>query len=354
MRYALLFISVIFVTLWDKYGKIITVIVTVLVFIVGFYGGYIYGYNSGYNSGFYGASSNVFRVVHAGSLTVPFQQIENMLKKKYPNLVIDDESFGSVDAVRQVTDLGREFDIVGVADYYVIPTLMIPKFANWYIVFAGNEMVVLYTNKSKYASEINEDNWYRIITRPGVIVGVSDKDRDPSGYRAVLVTKLASMYYYNDNHTLYDMLYKDKYSKGELLIKPKEVDLLAPLEAGQIDYVISYYSLAVQHNLKYVRLPPQINLGDPKYTEIYSKVSVIVNGKVVGGQPIMYALTIPYNSLNKRLAIEFIKILLSEDGRKIMEANGQKSFYPAYVYGSENLPSELRSLLSSELTSFPG
>ncbi len=341
-------------SLWDKYGKVITIIVTVLTFTVGFYGGYIYGYNNGYNVGFYGASLNVFRVVHAGSLTVPFQQIENILKKKYPNLVVDDEAFGSVDVVRQVTDLGREFDIVGVADYYVIPALMMPKFANWYIVFAGNEVVVLYTNKSKYASEINESNWYKVITRPGVIVGVSDKDRDPSGYRAVLVTKLASMYYYHDNHTLYDALYKDKYSKGELVIKPKEVDLLAPLESGQIDYVISYYSLAVQHNLNYVMLPPQINLGNPKYAETYSKVSVIVNGKIINGQPIMYALTIPYNAPNKKLAVEFIKILLSEEGRKIMDASGQKSFSPAYVYGSENLPDELKDLLFSELTPIPG
>ncbi len=325
-------------------------IVTIIVFIIGFYGGYMYGYNNG----FYGASLNVFRVVHAGSLTVPFQQVESMLKNKYPNLVIDDEAFGSVDAVRQVTDLGREFDIVGVADYYVIPALMIPKFANWYIVFAGNEMVVLYTNRSKYASEINESNWYKVITRSGVIVGVSDKDRDPSGYRAVLVTKLASMYYYHDNHTLYDVLYKDKYSKGELVIKPKEVDLLAPLESGQIDYVISYYSLAVQHHLNYVTLPPQINLGDPKYAEIYSKVSIVVNDKIIDGKPIMYALTIPYNAPNKKLAVEFIKILLSEEGRKIMDLSGQKSFSPAYVYGNENLPNELKDLLSSELTPIPG
>ncbi|MGB9728331.1 MAG: tungstate ABC transporter substrate-binding protein WtpA [Thermoprotei archaeon] len=336
--------------LWDKYGKVIMTIVTIIVFIIGFYGGYMYGYNNG----FYGASLNVFRVVHAGSLTVPFQQVESMLKNKYPNLVIDDEAFGSVDAVRQVTDLGREFDIVGVADYYVIPALMIPKFANWYIVFAGNEMVVLYTNRSKYASEINESNWYKVITRSGVIVGVSDKDRDPSGYRAVLVTKLASMYYYHDNHTLYDVLYKDKYSKGELVIKPKEVDLLAPLESGQIDYVISYYSLAVQHHLNYVTLPPQINLGDPKYAEIYSKVSVVVNDKIIDGKPIMYALTIPYNAPNKKLAVEFIKILLSEEGRKIMDLSGQKSFSPAYVYGNENLPNELKDLLSSELTPIPG
>jgi molybdate/tungstate transport system substrate-binding protein len=338
------------VSLWDKYGKLIATIIAIVTFTIGFYGGYEYGYSEGYNTGFYGASSYTLRIVHAGSLTVPFQQIEGILKSKYPNLVIDDESFGSVDAVRQVTDLGREFDIVGVADYDVIPAIMMPKFANWYIAFAGNEMVILYTNKSKYASLINEKNWYTIITRPGVIVGVSDKDRDPSGYRAVLVTILASMHYYHNNYTLYDLLYKSKYSNNELVIKPKEVDLLAPLEAGQIDYVISYYSLAIQHKLNYVKLPPEVNLGDPKYAETYAKASVVVNGKIMIGKPIMYAITIPNNALNKALAIEFIKILLSSDGRKIVELSGQKSFYPAYVYGE--LPNELKSLIGSELTPF--
>ncbi len=334
-------------SLWDKYGKLVAIIIAIITFTIGLYIGYEYGYNEGYNVSFYGASSYTLRIVHAGSLTIPFQEIEKILKNKHPNLVIDDEIFGSIDAVRQVTDLGRNFDIVGVADYYVIQSMMIPKFANWYIAFAGNEMVILYTNKSKYASMINENNWYTIITKPGVIVGVSDKDRDPSGYRAVLVSILASMYYYHDNHTLYDILYKDKYSRGELMIRPKEVDLLAPLEAGQIDYVISYYSLAIQHNLKYVQLPPEVNLGDPKYAHIYSQASVIVNNQIINGKPIMYAITIPNNALNRALAIEFIKILLSNDGRKIMNASGQKSFYPAYAYGE--LPNELKNLLGSEL-----
>lgn len=75
---------------------------------------------------------------------------------------------------------------------------MIPKYATWNIQFARNELVIAYTDKSKYKNEINGENWYQIFQRPDVKYGFSNPNLDPCGYRAVMMIQLANKYYNND------------------------------------------------------------------------------------------------------------------------------------------------------------
>lgn len=285
------------------------------------------------------------RVVHAGSLSVPFKRVEQELLAENPKLRLIDEAYGSVDAVRQVTDLGRSFDVVGTADYQVIKSLMLPQYADWFIVFARNEMVLIYTNTSRYAGEMarNQTVWYEILKRPDLRVGVADPQRDPSGYRAVMLLKLASLYYGED---VYRGIYEDKQNAGSLLIKPKETELLSFLEVGEIDYLISYLSLAVQHNLEYFKLPKPINLGDPDHATYYRQVKVKIGEVEIEGIPILYGVTIPRDSPNRPMAIRFLQLLLSEKGRSIMESSGQPPVHPALVGGDlASLPGEINPQL---------
>lgn len=98
-------------------------------------------------------------VFHAGSLSVPFARIEKAFESKYPGTDVIREAAGSREAVRKVTDLGRGADIIGSADYTVIENLMIPEYTEWYINFANNEMVIMYTENSLYKDEIDSYNW---------------------------------------------------------------------------------------------------------------------------------------------------------------------------------------------------
>lgn len=52
-----------------------------------------------------------------------------------------------------------------------------------------------FTEKSKYAKEINADNWYPVLQRNGVTYGRSDPDLDPCGYRTLMVWQLAEKHY---------------------------------------------------------------------------------------------------------------------------------------------------------------
>ena len=134
-------------------------------------------------------------IFHAGSLTVPVDELIKAFQAKNPGVTFETEAGGSNATARKISELGREADLMMSADYTVIDKLLIPDFAGWNVQFARNTMVIAYTDQSQYADEINADNWYEILTREGVIYGHSDPDADPCGYRTLLVFQLAEKHY---------------------------------------------------------------------------------------------------------------------------------------------------------------
>jgi len=285
-------------------------------------------------------------IYHAGSLTIPFDDVTKEFNKLYPDIKVETEAAGSATTIRKVTELGKKADIIASADYTLIPQLMFPEYANWYIIFAANQMCIAYTDKSQFGNEINGDNWYEILQRDGVKYGRSDPNQDPCGYRTLMVWQLAEDYY--NVPGLYDKLYD---AEGDLM-RPKEVDLIALLESGDLDYAFEYSSIAEQHNLKYVKLPPEINLSTVDYEDFYVQTEVEVAGAQPGekilmkGSPIVYAVTIPQNSPHQELAITWIDFLLSEQGMDIMEANYQTPIIPAKTNDASKLPDELKKYVA--------
>ena len=304
------------------------------------------------------------RVFCAGSLKIPFEHVAEVFKGRY-GVDVHIEASGSVMAVRKVTDLGKVCDVLGVADYRLIPKFMVPKYASWYAAFASNEIVIAFTNKSRYADELikNPSKWFEILARPDVRYGFSDPNKDPCGYRSVGVIALASLYY-NDSSILSKLVLEKtniqvssengvlhiyvpavlKVRSGNLVVRPKEIDLVALLEAGALDYAFEYKSVAVQHGLRYVELPPKINLGDPTYGDFYSRVVIHIlvgtsKEKEVPMAPIIYGVTIPKNAEHPELALKFLKLLLTE-GKGIFESLGQPFLKEPLGYG--DVPSELR------------
>ncbi|RLI27347.1 MAG: tungstate ABC transporter substrate-binding protein WtpA [Candidatus Hecatellales archaeon] len=289
----------------------------------------------------------LIKVFHAGSLTVPLEEVKEVFERKHPNVEVQLESSGSVEAVRKVTELGKRAEVVAVADWLLLKNLMYPKYASFYVKFATNQVVLAYTDKSRYADEVNSQNWYEILRREDVCFAFSDPNRDPCGYRAVMIIVLAQLYYgepnffkeliqANTNIRLereggrYVVLAPQNLTPttGKVKIRPKSVELLALLEEGVVDYAFEYRSVAIQHNLRFIELPPAINLGDPDHEEFYQQVSIRLNAgsrgeKTIVASPIVYGITMPRKAEHKDLAVEFIKLVLSEEGREIFERGGQ-------------------------------
>jgi molybdate/tungstate transport system substrate-binding protein len=282
-------------------------------------------------------------VFHAGSLSVPFQQVARAFERRHPGVHVAREAAGSRTCARKISDLGRRCDVMASADYTVIETLLVPQHASWCIKFAANEMAIVLAEGSELQQQITPRNWPPVLIREDVAFGRSDPDADPCGYRAVLTMKLAESYY--DIPGLAATLLQ----KDHRYIRPMEVDLLALLEAGEIDCAFLYRSVARQHGLPHVRLPDEVNLGNPAMSDLYRTVSVEVSGKSPGttvtkvGGPMLYGVTIPEGAPNRDGAIAFLRFLLDEGGgMRIMENNGQPSLVPAPTRTYDRLPPPLK------------
>jgi len=282
-------------------------------------------------------------IFHAGSLSVPMKEIADAFKKEYPKINVLLEPAGSVACARKITDLHQPCDIMASADYAVIDKLLIPKYADWNIKFASNEMAIVYTDKSKYASQINKNNWYSILLKNDVFFGRADPNADPCGYRSVLTMKLAEKQYKKPG------LAKKLLAKDLNFMRPKEVDLLALLETQSVDYIFIYRSVAIQHQLKYLLLPDEINLKNPALSKLYSTVNLEINGDKPGtkivqqGEPMVYGVTILKNAPNKQAAEAFIRFMLDKDkGLKILQKDGQPSVIPSPATGYKKMSQSLK------------
>jgi molybdate/tungstate transport system substrate-binding protein len=289
-----------------------------------------------------GASKLV--IFHAGSLAVPLKRICEEFSKHYPDIEIVREAAGSRVCARKIAELNRLCDVMVSADYTIIDTLLIPEYAEWNIKFATNEMVIAFRRDSRRAAHINKNNWYDILLEKDVTFGRSDPDADPCGYRSVLTMILAEKFYSKAG------LAESILTKDRRYIRPKEVDLLALLEVGELDYIFIYRSVAEQHKLQIVRLPDQVNLRKTEFADFYKTAYVRVTGKRPGafitktGEPIVYGITILKNAPNRELALKFLTFLLDVDkGGAILEKDGQTLVVPSPTDTFEKLPECLKT-----------
>jgi len=292
----------------------------------------------------------ILTIFHAGSLSVPMAVMEKAFEAKYPGVDVQREAAGSQKCARKITDVKKPCDIMASADYKVIDKLLIPEYASLNIRFATNQLVLCYTDKSKYAKKVNSGNWDEILLKKGVVWGHSDPNIDPCGYRSLMVLQLAEKYYKKPG--LYDKLINSRPKEN---IRPKSVELISLLQTGNMDYAWEYLSVAVQHGLNYIILPDEINLGNYKYDDLYSQAIVRVTGKKPGtfmdikGKSCTYGITLIKNAPNREAAICFLKYMLDpQGGLKILKDMGQPPFIPCRVPTEEVkaiLPIGLKTLV---------
>jgi molybdate/tungstate transport system substrate-binding protein len=264
-------------------------------------------------------------VFNAGSLAKPFSELLRAFKDKNPGVAPAQENSGSLEAARKLTELGKIPDVLAVADYGVIPKLLVPRFTSWHALFARTAMVLAYTDQSLGAGEINGRNWWQILQRPDVRWGHSDPTLDPAGYRSQMVFQLAERYYRQPG-----LAGRLGAALPSRYLRPKSADLIALLQVGELDYAWEYEAVAKVHGLRYVELPPEVSLGDPGRAEAYAHASVHLPGASRGGrdsvefqgEPIVYALTIPTAAPHPKTAEAFVRFVFSPEGQAIIKANG--------------------------------
>ncbi|MEB3756201.1 MAG: tungstate ABC transporter substrate-binding protein WtpA [Desulfurococcales archaeon] len=340
--------------------------VAIIVILLTIIGGYLLIPNQRANT-----EKNVeLTICNAGSLTIPLQKISEAYQNKTGIRILLEPS-GSVDAVRKVTDLHKNCDIVAVADYRLIPMYMYPNYTKWYIAFASNKLVIVASHKTSINKNLT--SILREIMENDVKYGFSDPNRDPCGYRSIGVIGLISLKLHNTsiledlvinkipgskydyvNGTLNIYIPASFTPKGNLVVRPKSIQLISLLESGEIEYAFEYQSVAIQHNLSYITLPEDVNLGNPSYEENYSHVTVhILTGttmeKPITMAPIVYGLTVPTTAKHYKEAVDFVKYIL-QDGKTVFNNLGQP--FLEKPIGEGNIPEELVELVEgSSVTS---
>lgn len=324
-------------------------------------------------------------VFAAGSLIQPFNDLEKAFEAQYPQIDVRSEYHGSIQVIRHATELHEPIDVVATADHALIPMLMYATTdpatgqpnADWYIRFATNRLGLAYSTKSRYADEISAHNWYEILIRPDVKVGIADPRFDASGYRAMMVLQLAQRYY--NQPALFDQMFQEAFKypvrvsdagpmqlirvpeiletkKGtHIMLRGSSIQLIALLESGDLDYAFEYESVIRQHGLKLVEFPPELNLGDAGQAEGYGQVAVKLDFQRFAsvkpefkGEQIGYGITIPSGALHPQEAEQFIAFLLGSEGRQIMQADYHPLLDPLIASGFDQLPESLRSLCSPD------
>lgn len=278
-------------------------------------------------------SGETIRVLHAGSLSVPFKELARMYEKEHPGIKIQMEGHGSLACVRKITDLKQPCDVLAVADYALIDELMIPGFADYNIRFAGNELAIGYVKGSAWEQMLTQENWFEFVLHDSVSYGRADPDHDPVGYRTVLMTVLSEKKY--EISGFHDAFVR----KNRRFIRPKGTELLPLLETGAIDLVFHYRSVLVQHNLGYLTLSDSLNLSNPGLNEWYQKACMDVRGTEQGqrltkcGEAMVYGMTVPFTSQHPSGGEHFLRFIL-EKGQRVLDSLGQPPLKPIVSEGS--------------------
>ncbi|MBN2550242.1 MAG: tungstate ABC transporter substrate-binding protein WtpA [Anaerolineales bacterium] len=331
------------------------------------------------------ASKTPLVVFCAGSLILPFDQLEKAFESRYPEIDVQNECHGSIQVIRHVTDLHEKIDVVVTADASLIPMLMYATpdpesgkpYAEWYIRFATNKLGVAYQPQSKYAAEINTENWYTVLPRPDIKVGIADPRFDPSGYRTLMVFSLAQELY--QNYSLYNQMFQGKFSTpityfadddlttitvpeivetkpgASIVIRGASIQLIALLQSGDLDFAFEYESVIQQHGLQMIHLPDALNLGSVDFEDFYRQVQVNLDFRRFAsvkpefkGERIGYGVTIPSNALHLEAAVQYIAYLLGPEGRALMEANYHPLFETLLANNFAAVPQALQELVAPE------
>jgi molybdate/tungstate transport system substrate-binding protein len=258
-------------------------------------------------------------VFAAASLAVPIRAALDIFARRTGTVVLQ-ENGASLELARRITELHRVPDVLALADEEVFPQLVMQRAAPGYMRFARNRMVLAFTDRSAGADRVSAGNWFRVLQEPDVRVGRSDPTLAPVGYRALAVYRLAERHYHVPG-----LAARLEARTPPALIRPNASALVALLQAGELDYIVDYESLARANHLRYIRLPAEIDLGDPARAAQYARVSVRVPRRTdtltYVAAPIVYGIAVPAHAPHRAAGSRFLEFLLGPQGRAILRAH---------------------------------
>ncbi len=264
------------------------------------------------------AQAASLEVFHADSLAGPMQEIKKAFEAKYQGVTINLTSGVSRQLAERILK-GDPCDVFAPSSPAVIDEDLMGKrlagsardAASWYVVFSANEMVVI-TEKGN-PSGIRQ---VADLAKPGVKFVRVTGPKDLATNRTLEFLKRATALEGKPELA-------QKISDGAVVdpAKPTTVpDTVRAVKEGKANAGVVYYSAAVaaQKDLDIIRFPASVNLSDS----------------------IRNAASVPGTARNVREAMDFVKLLLSADGQRILMETGQPPVVPAIRRG--DVPADIK------------
>jgi len=259
------------------------------------------------------------RVMAAASLRSVVDELAARYEAEHPGTSVRVETGGSVALARRVHDLAIDVDILFLADATLFGELLEPGWTSFHLRYATDRMVLAYTDESIGAASIDAESWPEVLGRPEVTIAMADPALAPAGYRTVTALRL------------YDLLWPGRDLEnlvvakvGERHLRASVAGLLAPLQAGAVDYAFLYAATARAAGLRVVELPAQINLGELRLAPTYARVAINVGeGRLPRpGAPVVHGVSIPDDGPARGRSIEFLRLAMDAEGRRILADSG--------------------------------
>src|SRR5271169_6736253 len=233
--------------------------------------------------------------------------------------------------------------------------------ANWAIGLATDQLVVAYSNSTTQtaattniiglantAIESNAtsdwNNFFTALVGGTVKVGISAPAQDPAGLRAWLVLEAAGYLYSGSNQQAYvSTLLTDQANSTAA----SAAVLVAPLQAGDIQFLFTYKSAAISNHLNYIALDSHVNLGTPSLGSFYSQFTYTDSAGVTKGAPIVICVTIPLSVVNSGEALQFVQYVVQN--AKSLSTFGLVPLTPTLLYQNTPPPAAIQQLVTQGL-----
>ncbi|MGH3771253.1 MAG: extracellular solute-binding protein [Pseudonocardiaceae bacterium] len=288
-------------------------------------------------------------VLYAGTLVGIFERRVGPAFDKATGYTFQGEGKGTIALANLIKAKARQPDVFVSADVSVNPTLQGPAngdFVRWWAPFALTEMVITWSPKSRFAADFqaakdSKRSFESVLTQPGLRFGRADPELGPKGYRTIFTFDLDATRI--GDPTLPQKVLGGPGNSSQLF--PEE-QMVARLQAGELDAGAFYKVEAVEAGIPYLSLPKEINQGDVTLAARYATATYTTKkGTTYTGAPIIYTVTIPSTVRNPAGAQAFVRFLLGPDGQAILAAQGLTITPPVLAGDPAAVPPDLRSLI---------
>jgi molybdate/tungstate transport system substrate-binding protein len=267
----------------------------------------------------------ILKILCAGSVRKALEDIGASFNLANPDISFVFISGGSVELARDLLSCRERGDLFFFADYNLL--------AQWFrdagkvsLVkpLVTNSKVLAFPRNSVYREKLDGETWFRVLEDPGVVLAHTAPDRDPGGYRTLLVLRLAEIFYGESG--LFDRIYNNP---SRLVLPPRTTHAMVDSlhDEGKIDFMIRYRSSLIGKRYAFLELPREINLGSSEMRTFYSGASVEIAGPKgeslqVRGEPILYGVALLKESAFPEEARAFLDYIFSMEGSRIFRKYG--------------------------------